>query len=164
MKTIHLVLKICALGLLVVPAVATAQDADKDKIIAIEQEYAAPAPPAGSPTAMEKYMYDGPVMALSPTGKVNATSKGRLLAGRGRGNVADPDVKRETRRADFHVELYDDAALIAYTETVTETGHKDPALNMTNHLACLDTFLKRNGNWYGVSNACSYATPLPPAK
>jgi hypothetical protein len=44
------------------------------------------------------------------------------------------------------VELYDDAALIAYAETVTETGHKDPSLNTTNHLTCLDTFLKRNGN------------------
>lgn len=163
MKTVRLVLKICALGLLILPAVATAQDADKDKIIAIEQEYAAPAPPAGSPTPMQKYMYDGPVMALSPAGRVNVTSKDRLLAGRGRGNAADPDVKRETQRTDFHVELYEDAALIAYTETVTETGHKDPALNATNHLACLDTFLKRNGSWYGVSNACSY-TPPPQAK
>jgi hypothetical protein len=62
------------------------------------------------------------------------------------------------------VELYDDAALIAYAETVTETGHKDPSLNTTNHLTCLDTFLKRNGNWYGISNACSYSTPSPQAK
>src|SRR5579863_6507350 len=40
-----LALQMCTVGLVILPVVATAQNADKDKLIAIEQEYAAPAPP-----------------------------------------------------------------------------------------------------------------------
>jgi hypothetical protein len=147
-------LAICSFALLVFSAVVNAQDADKDKLIAIEQEYAAPAPAPGTPTPMQKYMYDGPVMALNAQGRLNITSKTQLMAGRGTANAANPATKRETTRQNFHVELYDDTALITYKQTVVESGHEDPALNKTTNTTCLDTFVKRNGNWYGISNTC----------
>ena len=148
------------LSVLMFAAVVMAQDADKDKLIAIEQEYAAPAPPAGTPTPMQKYMYDGPVMALNPAGRLNITSKTQLMGGRGRGNAPNPanaNVKRETTRSNFHVELYDDTALITYNQSVVESGHEDAAQNTTTNTTCLDAFIKRNGNWYGISNSCVYS-------
>src|SRR5579871_5684242 len=108
---------------LLVPLCIAAQEDDKAKVIAIEEEYAAPAPPAGTPTPMQKYMYPGPVMALGATGRVNITSKDKLLANQGRPNLADPDAKRQTQRTNYHVELYGDTALISYSQSVTETGH-----------------------------------------
>ena len=152
---------ICAFAVLLLSPLLAAQDADKDKLIAIEQEYAAPAPPPGTPTPMQKYMYDGPVMALNAQGRLNLTSKAQLLANRGRGNAANAanaDVKRETKRENFHVELYDDTGLVTYNQTVVETGHSDPALNnKTTNTTCLDTFVKRDGNWYGIANSCAYS-------
>lgn len=151
---------ICAFAVLLLSPLLRAQDADKEKLIGIEQEYAAPAPPPGTPTPMQKYMYDGPVMALNAQGRLNLTSKAQLLANRGRGNAAiaaNAGVKRETTRGNFHVELYDDTALVTYNQTVTETGHSDVALNTTTHTTCLDTFVKRNGNWYGIANSCAYS-------
>jgi hypothetical protein len=160
MKASHVLVGVCVLGAFFFASGNMAQDADKETLINIEQEYASSAPvPPGALTPSQKYMYDGPLMQLSPAGTFHVTSKSELLSGRGRGrgaaNPADANVKRETHRADFHVEIYDNTGLIGYTETITETGHQDPALNKTNHLACLDTFVKRDGKWYGISNACS---------
>jgi len=164
MKIKHAALSVAVLAVFVFSAIVMAQDADKDKLIAIEQEYAAPAPPAGTPTPMQKYMYDGPVMALNPAGRLNITSKTQLMAGRGRGNAApnpaNANVKRQTTRSNFHVELYDDTALITYNQAVVETGHEDAAQNTTTNTMCLDTFIKRDGNWYGIANSCVYA-PKP---
>jgi hypothetical protein len=155
----HLQVTLIALCSLLAPLCMAAQDDDKAKLIAIEEEYAAP--PAGPPTPMQKYMYPGPVMALAATGRVNITSKDKLLANQGRPNTADPDVKRHTQRTNYHVELYGDTALISYSQTVTETGHRDPALNVVRQTSCLDTFVKRDGSWYGISNACAPATSPP---
>ena len=55
-------------------------------------------------------------------------------------------------------------ALVSYKMTSTDTGHKDPALNATDHYGCLDTFVKRKGQWYAVGNACSLSEPLPQAE
>jgi len=160
----RLPMRALVLGLFVIlPCINFAQDTDKQSLIDIEQEYASSAPlPPGAPTPAQKYMYDGPLMQLSAAGAVHATSKSDILSGRGRGrggNPADPAVKRETHRADFHVEIYGDTGLIGYTQSVTETGHQDASLNKTSYSACLDTFVKRDGKWYGISNACSPSKP-----
>src|ERR1039457_824559 len=100
-------------------------------------------------------MYDGPVMALTASGRVNLTSKERLLATVGRPGAGDPEIQRQTKRSDFHVELYGDTALISYSQEVTATNRRDPATRTTERTTCLDTFVKRNGNWYGIANCCS---------
>jgi hypothetical protein len=66
--------------------------------------------------------------------------------------------------SDFQVEIYGETALVAYKVTNTDTGHKDAALNATDHFGCLDTFVKRNGQWLIVANACAPAEPLPQAE
>ena len=43
-------------------------------------------------------------------------------------------------------------ALVSYKMTSTDTGHKDPALNATDHYL------------YAVGNACSLSEPLPQAE
>lgn len=161
MKLVRLLVRTFVLSLLLVPSISLAQDADKQALIDIEQEYASSAPlPEGAKTPAQKYMYDGPLMQLTAAGTIHATSKSAILSGRGRAaNAADTAVKRETHRADFHVAIYGDTGLIGYTETITETGHSAAALNKTDHLACLDTFVKRDGKWYGISNACSPSKP-----
>ncbi len=79
-------------------------------------------------------------------------------------NPADPGVKSTASASDFHVEIYGTTALVAYKFTNTDTGHKDAALNATDHYGCLDTFVKRTGNWVLVANACSPSEPLPQAE
>src|SRR5206468_10770344 len=67
-------------------------------------------------------------------------------------NPSDPDVKTSTSISDLHVNLYGDTALVSYKMTSTDTGHKDPALNATDHYL------------YAVGNACSLSEPLPQAE
>jgi hypothetical protein len=163
MRVTRLAVQTCVVGLLFLPCIG-AQDADKQVLIDIEQEYASSAPLApGAPTPAQKYMYDGPLMQLSAAGTYHVTSKSEILNGRGRGrgaaNPAEALVKRETHRENFHVEIYSDTGLIGYNETITESGHQDPALNKIDYHACLDTFVKRDGKWYGISNACAPSKP-----
>jgi hypothetical protein len=51
--------------------------------------------------------------------------------------------------------------LVSYKMTKTDAGHKDPALDSAFHYGCLDTFVRRNGQWYFIGNACTPDTPMP---
>jgi hypothetical protein len=73
-------------------------------------------------------------------------------------NPSDPNVKSSTSACGFHVDIYGDTALVSYQMTNTDTGHRNPALNVTEHFGCLDTFLKRKGQWYEL------AAPVPPPR
>jgi hypothetical protein len=59
------------------------------------------------------------------------------------------------------VDLYGTTALVSYKQTNTDTGHKDAALNITQHFGCLDTFVKRTGEWYWIGGGCASDAPLP---
>jgi hypothetical protein len=69
-------------------------------------------------------------------------------------------VRTTANASDFHVDMYGQTALVTYKLTTTDTGHKDPALNTRDHYGCMDTFVKRNGNWYIIGNACAPSQPL----
>ena len=58
------------------------------------------------------------------------------------------------------MDVYGSTALVSYKQTNTDTGHKDPLLNTTIHIACLDTFVKSKGDWFLVGDACSPSTPV----
>jgi hypothetical protein len=162
MKPLRLTLPICAIGLLVLTATAVAQDADKEKLIAIEKAFAAnPDPGPQSAAVAKQYLYDGPLNQLTLTGRVGTLPKARVVELSAKPDPTDPNVKTSLTVSDFHVDIYGSTALVSYKQTNTETGHKDPALDFTYHLGCLDTFVKNKEAWYWVGGGCSSETPIP---
>jgi hypothetical protein len=157
-------LPILAIAWLMLPALAVAQDKDTDKQKLIEIEKAFAAQPNAGPEAaalVKKHLYNGTVNQVTPMGRIGAMPRARIVEMSSKPDPNDPNVKSSQSVSDFHVDIYGDTALVAYKETNTDTGHKDPALNVTDHWGCLDTFVKRKGGWYIVGNACSPDQPLP---
>ena len=151
-----------SITLLLFPLLALGQDADKEKLIAIEKEFAAhPNPGPEAAAVSKKYLYDGSLNQVSVLGRVGTLSKSRVIELNSKPDPSDPDVKSSVTISDIHVDLYGQTALVSYKLTSSDTGHKDPALNATDHYGCMDTFIKRNGSWYAVGNACSPSEPLP---
>jgi hypothetical protein len=159
-STVHLAA--LSLVLLLIPILASAQDVDKQKLIDIEKQFAAN-PNAGPEAAAvdKKYLYDGSLNQVTGTGKVGVLTKSRILELASKPDPNDPNVKTVANASDFHIDIYGPTALVTYKLTTTDTGHKDPALNTTDHYGCMDTFVKRNGNWYAIGNACAPSQPLP---
>jgi hypothetical protein len=148
-----------------VAAWTLAQEADKQKLIEIEKVFAAH-PNAGpeAAAATKQYLFDGTLIQLTGQGQVGTLPKARVVELNTTPNPADPDVKSIQTLSDFHIEFYGETALVAYKDVNTDTGHKDPALNTTDHFGCLDTFVKREGKWVLVANACAPSQPLPRAE
>jgi hypothetical protein len=164
MKSLRIVLPIYAIGLLVLAATAVAQDTDKDKLIAIEKAFAASPDPGEKQAALSKqYLYDGNVIQLTPMGRVGSLPKARVVELSATPNPADPDAKSTQDLTDFRVDVYGSTALVSYKQANTDTGHKDPLLNTTIRIACLDTFVKSKGDWFLVGDACSPSAPVSPA-
>jgi hypothetical protein len=162
MKIVRTVLSVSALGLFVLCFPAKTQDADQQKLIEIENAFAKLTAPGPDEAAVAKqYMYDGNASQLTPVGRVGTLPKSRIVELSSKPDPSDPNVKSATTVSDFHVDIYGDTALVTYKQTNTDSGHKDPALNTTDHFGCLDTFIKRNGQWYVVGNACSPSSALP---
>jgi hypothetical protein len=141
---------------------ASTQDADKQKLIDIENALAAQ--PTASPqlaAVCKQYFYEGPLNQVTPLGRVGMLPKSRVLELCEKPDPSDPDVKSSIKLSDLHVDMYGDTALVSYKQSGTDTGHKDPALNTTDHFGCLDTFVKRGGQWYLIGNACTPSAPLP---
>jgi hypothetical protein len=155
-------LPILVIALLLLPALALAQDTDKQKLIDTEKAFAAQ-PNAGPQAAelVKKHLYNGTVNQVTPLGRIGAMPRARIVELASKPDPNDPDVKSSQSLSDFHVDIYGDTALVAYKVANTDTGHKDPALNATDHWGCLDTFVKRKGEWYIVGNACTPDQPLP---
>jgi hypothetical protein len=154
-----------AAALFLVAALAVAQDADKQKMIEIEKAFAAH--PNAGPEAMataKQYLYEGTLIQLTGQGQVGTLPKSRIVELNTTPNPSDPDVKSAMSVSGFHIEIYGETALVAYKVTNSDTGHKDAALNTTDHYGCLDTFVKRGGQWSLVANACSPSEPLPRAE
>ena len=125
MKPLRLTLPICAIGLLVLTATAVAQDADKEKLIAIEKAFAAnPDPGPQSAAVAKQYLYDGPLNQLTLTGRVGTLPKARVVELSAKPDPTDPNVKTSLTVSDFHVDIYGSTALVSYKQTNTDTGHK----------------------------------------
>jgi hypothetical protein len=161
MKPRMLILSACVIVMLAIAAAVVAQDADKEKLIEIEKAFAAnPNPGPQSVAVVKQYVYEGPVNQLTPMGRVGTLPKATIVEFSATGDPADPNVKSSQKLSDFHVDIYGTTALVSYKQTTTDTGHKDAALNITTHITCLDTFVKRNGTWYVIGGACSSSTPV----
>ena len=162
MRISRIVLQVFSVALLLFPLMGSAQEADKQKLIEIEKAFAAnPTPGPKQAELGKKYLYDGPFSQLTATGRVGMLPKARILELSSKPDPSDPDVKTTTEVSDFHVELYGQTALVSYKAKSTDTGHKDPALDTTDQVGCMDTFVKRGGNWYVIGSACSPSEPLP---
>jgi hypothetical protein len=165
MKITGLTLQICGMGMLVFSATVMAQDADKQKLIEIEKAFAATATPGPESGAVAKqYFYDGPLVQVTGTGRVGTLPKARVVELVSKPDPSDPDVKSSGSVSDIHIELYGDTALVSYKYDNTDTGHKDAALNATDHYGCLDTFVKQKGQWLMVGSACARVGPIPQAE
>jgi hypothetical protein len=81
-----------------------------------------------------------------------------------RANRIRPILTSRAQPASPTFTLKSTARPVAYKMTDTDKGHKDVALNATDHSGCLDTFVKRSGQWYLVGTACSPSEPLPQAQ
>ena len=164
MKSLRLTLPICTLALLVLASTAVQQDADKAKLIEIEKAFAANANPgAKSADLAKQYFYEGSLNQLTPGGRVQESCcKARVVDFYSARPIPRiPNVKTTQTLADFHVDIYGTTALVAYKLTTTDTGHKDPALNVTERLGCLDTFVKKAGAWLMIGSGCASDAPLP---
>jgi hypothetical protein len=152
-------------ALLSLTALAMAQDAEKQKMIDIEKAFAAaPTPGPQAAAVAKKYLYDGPLVQLTGHGQVGTLPKARVVDFMTKPDPSDPDVKSVQTVADVHVEIYGDTALVSYKMTNKDVGHKDAALNTTDHYGCLDTFVKSNGEWSIVGGACTPDQPQPQAE
>jgi hypothetical protein len=187
MKPARMFLQICVTGICLTCALAVAQDADTQKLMEIEKAFA-DNPASGAPAAAvaERYLYDGPLNHLTNFGRFGSLPKSKVLAGYSVGepwvfpdpedvldNKRDPSAPTKPDPSDphimrsqvssLHVDVYGDAALVTYNQTNTDTGHKDPALDSlyTFHSGCMDTFVKRDGQWYLIGTACAPNVPFP---
>jgi|HubBroStandDraft_1064217.scaffolds.fasta_scaffold240010_1 hypothetical protein len=161
-KSLRLAFPICTIGLLVLAATAVAQDADKQKLIEIENAFAANQDPGPQAAAVaKKYVYDGATTTLTTLGRVGTLPKARIIELSSAPDPSDPNVKTSQKLSDFHVEIYGSTALVSYKQTSSDTGHKDPALNVTVHLGCLDTFVNAKGAWYWIGGGCASDAPIP---
>ena len=185
MKLSKIILQMSTIAILILPVFAVAQDADEQKLIAIEKAFA-DNPTSGRPaTAIAKqYIYDGNVTHLTNFGRLRSMSKSAVLESYMKGlpfifpspddlinNKRDPSDpskpapsnphKKMTQVSDLHADVYGDTALVSYNMTNTDTGNQDPTLNSVFHSGCLDTFVKRNGQWYLIGNACAPTSPFP---
>jgi hypothetical protein len=165
MRIARIGLQVCVLAMFVFCVAAQTQDADKQKLIAIEKAFAAITNPGPeSAAASKQYLFDGSLNQLTLLGRVGTLPKARVVELSATADPNDPDVKSTTTASNFHVDIYGDTALVSYKETNTDAGHKDPALNTTDHFTCLDTFIQRSGTWYIIGNACTPSAPLPAAE
>jgi len=162
MKISSIAFAIIGIVLLLLPLAGVAQETDKQKLIAIEKEFAAnPNPGTESVAVDKKYLYDGSLNQVTGMGRTGSLTKAQIIELSAKPNPADPDAKSTIEISDLHVDIYGDTALVRYKLTGTDTGHKDAALNATDHYGCMDTFIKRKGNWYAIGNACAPSDPLP---
>ncbi len=162
MKRMRVVLSVSAIGLFVLCFPAKTQNADAQKLIEIEKAFATQT--GGGPklgALAKQYYYEGPIIQLKAMGRVGTLPKARIVELSSKPDPNDPNARAATTESDFHVEIYGDTALVSYKGSETDSGHKDAALNTTDHFGCLDTFVKRNGQWYVIGGACSSSAPLP---
>ena len=152
------------LTLLALCALAVAQktgDADKQKLIDIEQKFAA-VPSFNSPEmtdAFQKYLYDGTTSVVVLFGHRFRGPKSDAIAAT-KPDPNDPDIKTTNALSDLQVDIYGDTALVSYKAVSNDRGHKNPALNAEYTVTCLDTFVKRKGQWYLIGAATVPAAPM----
>jgi hypothetical protein len=162
MKKARIAFYVGAVSLFVLCFTAKTQNADQQKLIEIEKAFSAQPTPGPDAAAVAKQnLYEGNLNQLTPLGRVGMLPKARVVELSSQPDPNDPDVKATQTVSGFHVDVYGDTALVAYKMSETDTGHKDAALNTTDHFGCLDTFVKRNNQWLLVGNACSPSSPLP---
>jgi hypothetical protein len=151
-----LVLLVCAF------AVAQTNDADKQKLIDIEQQGAA-APSFNSPETgdfLQKYLYDGTTSVIVWFGRLYHNPKAVVVDFSKKPDPVDPDVRSINKLSDFQVDIYGDTALVSYKQVTTDSRHKIPVLNGDYTLTCLDTFVKRKSEWYAIGSACVPSAPI----
>ena len=161
--------KILAILVLLACVSAVAQkndDAEKQKLIEIEQKFAA-VPSFNSPEmtdAFQKYLYDGPTSVVVMYGHLYHGPKADAVAATKTPDPNDPNVKSVNKSSDFQIDIYGDTALVNYKGVSRESGHKNPALNAEYSLTCLDTFVKRKGQWYVIGSSCVPTAPMSQAQ
>jgi hypothetical protein len=153
-------------ALCIVTVAQKTDDADKQKLIDIEQKIAATTSFNSPETVdlLQKYLYDGNTSVVVTFGHLSHVPKAEVVDFAKKPDPSDPDVRSITKLSDFQVDTYADTALVSYKLTATESGHKLPALNGDYHLTCLDTFLKRTGQWYMIGSACVPSAPISQAQ
>lgn len=139
---------------------------DQQKIIEIEQKLAALTGFAGTEesAAFQKYLYEGEISLLDPLGRRYRMEKKDVVAEAAKPDPADPDAKSAYKVSDFQVDVYGDTALAGYKQITTDSGHKNQALNGEYPVNCLDTFIKRNDQWYALASACTPSAPITQAQ
>jgi hypothetical protein len=161
--------KILATLVLLACVLAAAQksdDADKQKLSDIEHKFAA-IPSFASPEmtdAFQKYLYDGTSSVVVLFGHLYHGPKSDAVAATKQPDPNDPDVKMTNKLSDLQVDTYGDTALVNYKAVETDSGHKNPVLNGDYRLTCLDTYLKRKGEWYLIGTSCVPNAPLSQAQ
>jgi hypothetical protein len=161
--------RICGVLVVLAPLVALAQQstsADQQKITEIEQKFVA-ITNFNSPEmtdALQKYLYDGTSSSVGQFGRLYRSPKAAVVDMTKKPDPTDPDARASGKLSDLQVDVFGDAAVASYKQVNTETGHKEAALNGDYALTCLDSFVKRKGQWYIIGNACVLAAPLSQAQ
>jgi hypothetical protein len=102
------------------------------------------------------------VTIVGPTGVAKYFAKDALLA-TAQGEL--PDVKLSVAISDLQVHLYGDTAIVTYQRQIKQFASTEslPAgFNLTGRsFTCMDTFVKRNGEWKAIANAVVSQSPIP---
>jgi hypothetical protein len=156
-----LVLLACVLA-----AAQKSDDADKQKLIDIENKFAS-IPTFASPEmtdAFQKYLYDGNSSVVLQFGHLYHGPKSGAIDATKKPDPNDPDVKMSNKLSDMQVDTYEDTALVSYKAVETDSGHKLAVLNGEYSMTCLDTYLKRKGEWYLIGSSCVPNAPISQAR
>jgi hypothetical protein len=162
----HKILLALALLVCVLAVAQKSDDADKQKLSDIEHKFAA-IPSFASPEmtdAFQKYLYDGNSSVVVMFGHLYHGPKADAVAATKTPDPNDPNVKMINTLSDFQIDTYGETALVSFKAVETDSGHRNPALNGDYHLTCLDTYLKRQGEWYLIGTSCVPNAPLSQAQ
>jgi hypothetical protein len=160
------ILATLVLALCIIAVAQNGDDVDKQKLIDIEQKFAA-VPSFNSPEmtdAFQKYLYDGTTSVVVLFGHLYHGPKSGAVEATKKPDPNDPDVRSINKSSDFQVDIYGDTALVSYKGVSCESGHKNPALNADYTLTCLDTFVKRKGQWYLIGASSVPTAPMSQAQ
>ena len=96
-------LSVCAITLFAFATLVRGQDADKDKLIAIEKAIAENANPGPkSADVVKQYFYDGPIDQLTPSGRVGSLPKARVVELSSKPDPSDPKAAEIQKLSGFH--------------------------------------------------------------
>jgi hypothetical protein len=155
-------LLIVSLVVILFAGFAWAQSADEKQVMELELafEKAMNTKDSTAIAMVEKHAVDSTV-TIDAFGNVMNVSRQDLVSMM---KKTDPGVTRTYKQSNYKVQIDDKTAIVTYQVLFSASGEKNPDLNTTDFPdACMDVFIKRKNDWYGLATTCTPAKSSPQA-